>query len=191
MIGDGFEYGKFLKSRMRYWLLCLFTWELTLGYQSTQMQEVLFASFKLLTGRKRVLLHQIIDIFRKVMKSRVLNYKEKTKKYLETEPSLVKSFKEEGFEKLIDLSLVELTPVGRKMLFQQLTYQKNYSVLEISNEDATVQCDQLLNFRGGCALRLKNLITDTISSSDTSSTLQCYKVFILLYSTSYFHTFIQ
>lgn len=48
-------------------------------------------------------------------------------------------------------------------------------VTKIDNEMAMKECDTLMVFRGGCALRLKNLILSTPDELN----ITCFKVIIL------------
>jgi hypothetical protein len=61
LIEEGLPYAKYLKRTSDMWLLCNFTWELTFGCESTQLQEGVFGSLKLFTGYERILSHQVIS----------------------------------------------------------------------------------------------------------------------------------
>ena len=65
---------------------------------------------------------------KKVMSKRLLNNSEKDIIYLKTQPLLTLSFKNEGYEKLVSLSLVDLNSVGLKILYKQLDLARNYQV---------------------------------------------------------------
>ena len=62
------------------------------------------------------------------MSKRILNKSEKNIIYYKTEPYLTNSFQNEGYEKLVALALVDLNPVGVKLLYKQLDLARNYQV---------------------------------------------------------------
>jgi hypothetical protein len=62
------------------------------------------------------------------MYKRYINKLETNLAYYKTERHLEQTFRDEGYNKLIDITLLDLNKVGLKKLYEQLDLAKNYQV---------------------------------------------------------------
>jgi hypothetical protein len=59
LIESGFQYGKYLRSCKKYWVVFFFTWEVTFGCESTQLMEGVFNSLKSKLGKNKLFHHEV------------------------------------------------------------------------------------------------------------------------------------